>query len=71
MVQTLPLLLSTSRHALTTGHNIAWNDIIVLTTTGTTSHRSKLDLLEHAGISYLPLDTILIPLKILTQPQVH
>ena len=34
-------------HALTTGHNIAWNAINILTTT---SHRSQLDLLEHAGI---------------------
>ena len=41
--QTLP----PAHHALTTGHNIAWNDINILTTT---SHRSQLDLLEHAGI---------------------
>ena len=36
-----------AHHALTTGHNIAWNDINIITTT---SHRSQLYLLEHAGI---------------------
>ena len=34
-------------HALETGHNISWNDIKILTTT---SHRSQLNLIEHAGI---------------------
>ena len=36
-----------AHHALTTGHNIAWNDINILTTT---SHCSQLDLLEHERI---------------------